>query len=408
MNRQNNNNLSPLDFFEIKAGGMTAKCLSVFIRTFGCQMNVRDSEIILGMLQKEGYKQARRLEEADVVLFNTCSVRQHAEERAISNMGALLKEKKQRPKVYGIIGCTAQALKKDLFRRLPNLDIVCGTGQIHRLPKLVQEAQKSKIFACGGVDEDIPQPQSLYREDKQAAFVSIMRGCNNFCSYCIVPYVRGKERSRKVEDILGEIRDLVKRGIREITLLGQNVNSYNGQRSKKRCDFMQLLKLINGIEGIKRIKFMTSHPKDASKELFRAMRDLPKVCKHLHLPLQSGSDKILKLMNRGYTLGDYLKLVDCFRNLNPRGSLTTDIIVGFPGEGETDFKKTYQTMQKIQFDAAFIFKYSPRPKTKAAELKDNVPFETKQQRNHLLLKLQKEISLKKKKALLRELNGENN
>ena len=357
-------------------------------------MNVRDSEIVMGLFLGKGFQKAESADEADVVLFNSCSVRRHAEERAVSNMGALLKEKKQRPKVYGIIGCTAQALKKDLFRRLPNLDIVCGTGQIHRLPKLVQEAQKSKIFACGGVDEDIPQPQSCYREDKQGAFVSIMRGCNNFCSYCIVPYVRGKERSRKVEDILGEIRDLVKWGIREITLLGQNVNSYNGQRSKKRCDFMQLLKLINGIEGIKRINFITSHPKDATVELFMAIGRLDKVAKQLHLPLQSGSDRILKLMNRGYSARKYRGLARRLRTLVPGCRITTDMIVGFPGETEADFRKSYKIMHDIKFNAAYIFKYSPRPPAKSALMKDDVPRETKERRHKILLDLQKRLAKK--------------
>ena len=366
----------------------------VYIRTFGCQMNVRDSEIITGLFLGKCFQQADSADEADIVLFNTCSVRRHAEERAISNMGALLKNKKQRSKVYGIIGCTAQALKKDLFRRLPGLDIVCGTGQIHRLPKLVQEAQKSKILACGGVDEDIPQPQSCYREDKQAAFVSIMRGCNNFCSYCIVPYVRGKERSRKVEDIAREVEDLTKRGIEEITLLGQNVNSYKGDVSAKKCDFVQLLKFMNGIKGVKRIKFMTSHPKDATIELFRAIRDFDKVVKQLHLPLQSGSDRILKLMNRGYTSRKYTGLVRKLRILVPGCRITTDMIVGFPGETNADFRKSYKIMNEIKFNAAYIFKYSPRLPAKSSFMEDSVPKETKEKRHKILLDLQKRLAKK--------------
>jgi len=366
----------------------------VYIRTFGCQMNVRDSEIILGMLQEKGYRQAGRLEDADAILFNTCSVRRHAEERAISNMGALLKNKKQRSKVYGIIGCTAQALKKDLFRRLPDLDIVCGTGQIHRLPELIRDAQKSRILACGSINKDIPEMQFHYGQERKAAFVSIIRGCNNFCSYCIVPYVRGKERSRKVEDIAREVEDLTKRGTEEITLLGQNVNSYKGDVSAKKCDFVQLLKFMNGIKGVKRIKFMTSHPKDATIELFKAIRDFDKVVKQLHLPLQSGSDRILKLMNRGYTSRKYTGLVRKLRALVPGCKISTDIIVGFPGETEADFRKSYKIMNGIKFNAAYIFKYSPRLPAKSAFMEDSVPQKTKEKRHKILLDLQKRLAKK--------------
>ncbi len=366
----------------------------IYIRTFGCQMNSRDSEYIAGLLLDKGYTLAEAPEEAGVILFNSCSVRRHAEERVISNMGMLLKNARAAGKVYGIIGCTAQALKKDLFRRLPGLDIVCGTGEIHRLPELIKQAAHAKVLACGSVDRNIPEIPSGYRQNNNSAFVSIMRGCNNFCSYCIVPYVRGKERSRKAEDIFREIEGLIKQGIKEIMLLGQNVNSYQGRLGKKRCNFVQLLKRINDIRGLREIKFMTSHPKDATVELFKAIKQLDKVAKQLHLPLQSGSDRILGLMNRGYTAGKYAGLVRKLRTLVPQCEITTDMIVGFPGESEADFRKTYQMMKDIKFNAAYIFKYSPRPPAKAAFMQDNVSQETKQKRHKMLLDLQKKLAKK--------------
>jgi len=390
-NSKRRENLSPKNSatFSSPESGMTPKCQTVYIRTFGCQMNVRDSEIILGMLQKEGYLETESPKEADVVIFNTCSVRKHAEERAISNMGMLLKARGKKEKIFGIVGCTAQALKKDLFSRLPGLNIVCGPANIYDIPDLIKKAIKkdTQVLAVDRVKRPLLRDCS-FRTDNLKAYVSIMYGCNNFCSYCIVPYVRGRQLSRPLRHIIDEVKDLASRGCREITLLGQNVNSY-GQDLKGKTDFTGLLEKLNRVAGIERIRFMTSHPKDASKRLFSAMRDLSKLCKHLHLPLQSGSDKILKLMNRGYSFSDYSGLIECLRKIIPGCNITTDIIVGFPQESEADFQKTYQAMQKIRFDQAFIFKYSPRPKTKAAELEDDVPLKVKQKRNNMLLKLQK-------------------
>ena len=371
----------------------------LYIRTFGCQMNVKDSEFIAGLFLEKGYGLVYSPEEADIILFNTCSVREHAEERAISNMGHLMKQYKN--KVYGMVGCMAQALKDKLFERLPALDLVCGTGEIARLPELVKEAAKNKILALNNLNAPLPELKSPYRQSDKHAYVSIMRGCDNFCSYCIVPYVRGRERSRKVEDIVNEIKDLAERGIKDIMLLGQNVNSYiarayNVERiaysnKKKMCNFVQLLEHINNIDAIEKISFMTSHPKDASIRLFKAIRDSDKVAKHLHLPLQSGSDGILKLMNRGYTRRKYLNLVTKARNIMPSLRLTTDIIVGFPTETEKDFNDTLNLMKEIKFDLAYIFKYSPRPGTGAARLKDNIPEDTKKKRHKILLDLQRDI-----------------
>ena len=368
----------------------------VFIRTLGCQMNVRDSEIILGMLQRRGYKQAQRPENADVILFNTCSVRRHAEERVWGKVGMLKKIKNQKSKIkIGVIGCMAQYYKEEVFRRLPHIDLVCAPANIYDIPDLIKKAIKedTQVLAVDRVKRPLLKDCS-FRGDSLKAYVSIMYGCNNFCSYCIVPYVRGRERSRPLSHVYDEVKDLAQRGYKEITLLGQNVNSY-GRDLRGGINFVRLLEKLDKISGIERIRFISNHPKDASKALFRAMRDLPSVCKELHLPLQAGSNRILKAMNRKYTLGQYLEKIDYLRTLIPDCRLTTDIIVGFPGEKEDDFQKTYQAMQDIQFNAAFIFKYSPRPKTKAAGLRDDVPLEEKQRRNQLLLRLQRKISLKK-------------
>ena len=345
-------------------------------------MNVKDSEFIAGLFLEKGYKLTDFPKDADIVLFNTCSVREHAEERAISNMGHLMKQYKN--KVYGMVGCMAQALKGKLFERLPKLNIVCGTGEITKLPELVKEAMNNKVLALDNVDTSLPEPNLSYRQSDKHAYVSIMRGCDNFCSYCVVPYVRGRERSRKVEDIVNEIKGLAERGIKDITLLGQNVNSY-------RPHFVNLLGEINKIQGVEKISFLTSHPKDANVELFKAMKESDKVVKHLHLPLQSGSNRILKLMNRGYTRGKYLNLITKARNIMPSLRLTTDIIVGFPTETEKDFNDTLNLMKEIKFDLAYIFKYSPRPGTGAARLKDSIPEDTKKKRHKILLDLQREI-----------------
>ena len=398
--------------------------LKVYIRTFGCQMNVRDSEIILGMLQGQGYKQAQRPEDADVILFNTCSVRDHAEQRVWGKVGMLrkivppkfadanLSRGDTRPntgkRIIGLVGCMAQYYKEEIFRRLPHVDLVCGPANIYDIPDLIKKAikedtqvlavdRKKRPLQISSKSKRRGKPllsDCRFRADDLKAYVSIMYGCNNFCSYCIVPYVRGRERSRPLSHIYDEVKDLAQRGYKEITLLGQNVNSY-GRDLRRGINFVRLLERLDKISGIQRIRFISNHPKDASKALFRAMRDLPSVCKELHLPLQAGSNRILKAMNRKYTLGQYLEKIDYLRSLIPDCRLTTDIIVGFPGEKEDDFQKTYQAMQNIQFNAAFIFKYSPRPKTKAAGLRDDVPLEEKQRRNQLLLRLQRKISLRK-------------
>lgn len=353
-------------------------------------MNLRDSEFVAGLLLESGFKKTDSVDKADVILFNSCSVRKHAEDRLFSNIAALKKLKSKRPDIIiGLIGCTAQNYKDKAIERAPLVDLVCGPGNEGDLPHLIKAIAKNRcpIIATNKVNEKRPEAFPKYRDGGFKALVSIGEGCDNFCSYCIVPYVRGRERSRDAKDIIREVKDLAARGFKEITLLGQNVNSYG-----HKTDFVSLLGRLNKVEGIERIRFMTSHPKDASLELFKAMRSLDKVCEHLHLPLQSGSDRILKLMNRKYTRKKYVKLIAEYKKLVPSGSVTTDIIVGFPSESERDFQDTIKAMKEIGLDSAFLFKYSPRPPAKSAKLKDSVPKDVKEKRLKALLELQAGIS----------------
>lgn len=370
---------------------------SVYIKTFGCQMNLRDSEFVAGILIDAGFAIANSMEEADIILFNSCSVRKHAEDRLISNIADLKPMKKKNPGlVIGLIGCTAQNYGQKMLEKLPVLDLVCGPGNEGDLPNLIDDILKNRcaIVATDKIGHKKPELFPGYRNDRFKAYVSIGEGCDNFCSYCIVPYVRGRERSRDLKDIVKEIELLAKQGTKEVTLLGQNVNSY---MSGSKNGFVQLLKEISDINGIERIRFMTSHPKDASTALFEAMRDLDKVCGHLHLPLQAGSDRILKMMNRGYTRAHYLGLIEEYKKFVPDGSITTDIIVGFPSETNKDFKETFGVMKAVKFDSAYIFKYSPRPPAKSIELKDDVSTEEKQARLQELLAFQKEASFERNK-----------
>ncbi len=368
--------------------------MKIYIRTFGCQMNERDSEWVTGLLIDKGFEIVDSANKADVIIFNTCSVRKHAEHRAISNMGALAKLKKESPgAVFCFMGCAAEYHGKALFNKLPCLDIVCGTGNIHRLPDLIEKAMKKRErqLAVGRLSEHLPEISPLYRNNKAHAFVSISRGCDNYCSYCIVPYVRGPERSRRPEDIINEIKALLKDGHSDITLLGQNVNSY-GKDLAEGVDFIELLKTIDRIDGKKCISFFTSHPKDVSTELFDAIRDLDSVSKRLHLPVQSGSDKILKMMNRGYDLKYYLDMVEYFKKVVPDGVLTTDFIVGFPGETDEDFMATKELLRSVEFSVSFIFKYSPRPPAASSRMPDDVGRAVKEARHRELLDIQRFIS----------------
>jgi len=368
----------------------------VFLKTFGCQMSYRDSEFVTGLLLESGFSLAGSMDSADIIIFNSCSVRKHAEDRLISNISDLKLLKKRKPGlIIGLMGCTAQSYKSKILDRLPILDFSCGPGNESDIPNIIKDIleHRGTIVATDKIDNKSPELFPAYREGKYKTSVSIGEGCNNFCSYCIVPYVRGRERSRDAKDIIKEVKGLAKRGFKEIMLLGQNVNSYKG------IGFVKLLKELDSVKGIERIRFMTSHPKDASAGLFKAMRDLKKICPHLHLPLQAGSDRILKLMNRGYTAKKYLDMIKEYKKYLPDGSITTDIIVGFPTETNSDFKKTVKIMNDIGFDGAYMFKYSPRPPAKSSKLKDDVPQDTKELRLDTLINLQREISLKKNELL---------
>ncbi|TVM03099.1 MAG: tRNA (N6-isopentenyl adenosine(37)-C2)-methylthiotransferase MiaB [Candidatus Brocadia sp. WS118] len=375
---------------------------TVFFETFGCQMNKLDAELSLGLLQEEGYKIVDTVDGADVILFNTCSVRQHAEDKVYSHLGALKALKKKRPEVIvGVLGCMAQKDGESIFKRMPHVDLVCGTRMFSRLPELLLNIKNhgSHVIA---IDEDhiVNVKRAVtYRPNFYQAFVTVIRGCDNFCSYCIVPYVRGREISRTIPDIKEEVQALVSSGCKEITLLGQNINTY-GKGLNGNITLGDLLSDLNDLDGIERIRFVTSHPADMSRDLIRTMSRLEKVCKHLHIPAQSGSDLILNKMKRGYTAGYYRDLISYARELIPHISVASDFIVGFPGETDEDFQETVQLMEDIRFQNCFIFKYSPRTGTKAAELEDDVTDEMKRARNMRLLELQKGISLEENKKLI--------
>jgi tRNA-2-methylthio-N6-dimethylallyladenosine synthase len=358
-------------------------------------MNERDSEWMLGSLISVGWCLVDNPEHADLIIINTCSVRYHAEHRAISFLGSLKKLKEKSGFKIVLTGCTAEVYKDELLKRYSYLDGIFGPSEEYELIDKIDKILKGQRLRAVGSQDRLKSfcEKKDYRAKTLSAFVSIMEGCNNFCSYCIVPYTRGRERSRAKNEILNEIRSLKDRGCREITLLGQNVNSYQSG------GFVKLLEEIE-TTGIDRVRFMTSHPKDAKRELFKAIKDLKSLCNHLHLPLQSGSDKILKAMNRGYKISDYLKLVDSYREFNPKGAITTDIIVGFPGEDRVDFEKTLDILKRVEFDSAFIFKYSSRPETEASKLSDSVLDPEKRDRNNTLLRVQKELVLKKKRSLV--------
>ena len=375
---------------------------TVFFETFGCQMNKLDAELSLGLLQEEGYKIVDKVDDANVILFNTCSVRQHAEDKVYSHLGALKTLKKRHPEVIvGVLGCMAQKDGEAIFKRMPHVDLVCGTRMFSRLPEMLLKIRNHGSHVLAIEEDQIVNVKRAvtYRPNFYQAFVTVMRGCDNYCSYCIVPYVRGREISRTIADVKEEAQSLVSNGCREVTLLGQNINSY-GKGLRGNVTLGYLLTELNEIDGLDRIRFVTSHPADMSRDLIRTISRLEKVCEYLHMPAQSGSDDILKRMRRGYTAGYYRDLISYARELIPHLTVASDFIVGFPGETEEDFQETVQLMEDIRFQNCFIFKYSPRTGTKAAELKDDVPDKTKRARNMKLLELQKQISLEENKKII--------
>ena len=372
-----------------------------FVETYGCQMNVRDSQTLMGMFEEMGYEKSADRNSADAVIFNTCCVREGAEDRLLGNLGKLKSEKKKRPDLLIMIcGCMMQeegSLEK-IKKRFPFVDVVFGTHNTFEMPKLMFNAlNKNKQYSLFEKESDIIEDMPVLREKDVFAFINIMYGCNNFCSYCIVPYVRGRERSRKSQDIIKEATLLVKNGVKEITLLGQNVNSYG-----KGCDisFPDLLRELNKIDGLERIRFMTSHPKDLSDDLIKAMAQCEKVCKYIHLPVQSGSNRILEKMNRHYTREDYLTIVKKLKAAMPEIAITTDIIVGFPGETDEDFQDTYDLYKEVCYNSAFTFIYSKRIGTPAAKTDDQVSSEKTKERMARLISLSEECSLKSNEIYL--------
>ncbi|MFQ6066342.1 MAG: tRNA (N6-isopentenyl adenosine(37)-C2)-methylthiotransferase MiaB [bacterium] len=372
-----------------------------FIKTYGCQMNEYDSEILAGLLKESRYELTARPEEADLILLNTCYVREKVKHKIYSKLGELKKLKEKNPNlILGVCGCLAQKEPRETLHQAPYLDFILGTFGFSQLPRVLEKIGEnhSKIIRVEE-KEAVPEGLPKQRQSRFTAYVPVIRGCSNFCSYCNVPYVRGPERSRLPDDILKEVEELSWQGCKEVTLLGQNVNSYGKDLSGNQ-DFAELLTQINRVKGIQRIRFTTSHPKDLSDKLIDRIAHLDKVCEHLHLPLQSGSNRILSRMRRGYTREEYQNRVRDLREAVPGVSLTTDIIVGFPGESEADFQETLDAVKRIGFDGAFTFCYSRLPGTEAARLEDQVPEEIKKERLRMLIDLQQKITLEKNSRLV--------
>lgn len=377
--------------------------LTYYIETYGCQMNTHESEKIAGVLEALGYCPVAEKAEADLIIFNTCCVRQHAEARLYGNVGAL-KDHKNNVKgaLIAVSGCVMQqeGAAKKLMKRFPFVDIAFGTNGIHRLESMLYDALiEGKRALYVDEDETIIEDVPIRRENAPNAFVNIIYGCNNFCTYCIVPYVRGRERSRQPDDIIKEVEELNKKGISEITLLGQNVNSYGNDMSVD-ITFVNLLKRIDSETDIKRLRFMTSHPKDMSDELIECYGSLKSLCEHIHLPVQSGSSRVLKLMNRKYTREHYLGLIERLKARVPDLAVTTDIIVGFPGETEQDFEDTLSLVKQVGFDAAYTFAYSKRTGTKAADMENHLDKQTMSERLARLNTLVKESMRERNSAYL--------
>ena len=393
----------------------------MYIETMGCQMNVLDSELVAGQLRDSGYALTGDMAAADVVLMNTCSVRAHAEEKAVSRLGQLKKPRQRRPDmIVGVIGCMAERDPDGILARLPFVDLVCGPGELHQIPAMIEEvrASRQRVVAVSSdrsrrspVAERSRQYDSLEALDLSRdpapgerplqAYIRIQRGCDKFCTFCVVPFTRGPERCRPPRQIVDEARMLVDRGAKELTLLGQTVNSYayrDGQRTVRLAD---LLARLDAVPGLERLRFVTSYPGDFTEDLFEAMRDLPSVCEYLHLPVQSGSDAVLRRMKRQYTVGRYLELIDKGRELVPGLTLASDFIVGFCGETDEEYAETVALVERCRFKNIFCFKYSERPGTVAGKrVPDDVPDEVKRRRNLDLLRVQERISLARNQDLL--------
>ena len=371
------------------------------ILVYGCQMNIADAERMEGQLQAAGYTPTEETARADIVLINTCCVRETAEDKVYGKIGEIKKIKEKNPRlIFGITGCMAQKEGDSLMRRAPHIDFVLGTGKVHELTRIIAEirAEHSSIVDVVLSDSEIAEDLPIARSGKFSAWVPIMYGCNNYCTYCIVPYVRGRERSRAPEEVVAEVRRAVAEGYTEVTLLGQNVNSYG--KDHKQADFADLLRMVDEVEGIRRVRFMTSHPKDIGDKLIEAIKGGQHICEHIHLPVQYGSSRILKAMNRGYTVERYRERVRRVREALPNASLTTDLIVGFPGETEEDFAEMLNFLREMRYDSAYTFLYSKRSGTPAAAMIDQVPDAVKHARLHRLMQEQNAISREINEALM--------
>ncbi|KPJ78394.1 MAG: hypothetical protein AMJ54_04055 [Deltaproteobacteria bacterium SG8_13] len=375
----------------------------LYIQTIGCQMNVYDSGRIEQQLAPLNYAITEEVAEADLVVVNTCAIREKAEQKVFSFLGRMAGLKRKRPElIIGVGGCVAQQLGERIWKRAPYVDVVFGTHAIGRLGALIAKVEDQgrrwvDVALSDGIDA-FEAPAAPVGSQAITRFVTIMQGCDNYCTYCVVPYVRGSEASRSPERIIEEIEHLVAGGVREVTLLGQNVNSYG--RKEGHCSFPELLSRVNAIEHLYRIRFTTSHPKDLSKDLCRSFRDLEKLCKHIHLPVQSGSNRVLKRMNRKYTHEQYCEKIEQLRAFCPGIAISSDFITGFPGETESDFEETLDLIRKVRFDSLFAFQYSDRPNARAARFGDKVGEEEKSRRLQALLQLQEQITLKKHRDLV--------
>lgn len=372
-----------------------------YVRTYGCQMNELDTEIMVGLLEKRGLARIEDEMQADLLIFNTCSVRDLAERKVMGKLGKLGMTY-QRNAIIGVTGCMANAKKDSLFEKIPHIDFVLGTNNIHDLNNVLDEVltgSKQSIRTDDRFHYELDYT-SAKRDDKVKAYVSIIRGCDKFCTYCVVPYTRGAEVSRHPDSIVEECRLLVEQGYKEITLLGQNVNSFGKDQPEWGCLFHDLLYRLDKIPGMGRIRFMTSHPVDITRELMLAIRDLKSLCEFVHFPIQAGANRVLKKMHRIYSVEQYFEKVAMLREIVPHVSLGTDIIVGFPTETEEEFQLTYQALKDIEYSVAFLFAYSPRKGTPAMRWKDDIPEEVKQERLQSLIKLQDEIYAKQRQAML--------
>lgn len=371
---------------------------NIYIETYGCQMNLADTEIVMGILKNYGYQITKELEQADVVLLNTCSVRENAEQRIYGRLGNFKKLKSSKPNlIVGILGCMAERLKKDLIEEKKIVDVVVGPDEYRRLPEFIDLAFTGdkgigvKLSRTETYDDITP-----YREDGLQAWISVMRGCDKFCTYCVVPFTRGRERSRALNSIVEEVKGLSQRGFREVTLLGQNVNSYNDSGN----DFSDLLAACADVDPMLRIRFTTSHPQDLSDKLLYTIAANQNICKYIHLPVQSGSNRILKLMNRTYTIEHYMEIIDKAKTIIPGVSFSTDVIAGFPTETYEDHLMTLEVMRNVRYDGAYMFKYSPREGTKAFKMEDDIPEESKIKRLTEIIDLQQKISFEINQALI--------